>query len=149
MLLGSGFSLTPAAGLTWTKTDLDDVAIATGSGTPVTGRISSGSDDALVGRIGTQISYHYQINDVAYLTPFASYTYWRNFENDADLTLTFDDPAGGSATTIAGVTNGVEAFSQYSLGVAVGSTSGPVPMSRAAGAMARSSMAALSRPVAA
>lgn len=107
--LGGGVLLSPAASINWSKSDLDDFAVAGG-------RVATGSDDALIGRFGAQLSVEQRVSSTLRIKPFAGASYWRNFESTTDLTYLADDPTGG-VVPIGVATAGVDEFWQFSGGI--------------------------------
>jgi outer membrane autotransporter protein len=118
------FFVQPFGGLNWTVSDLDDFRFNAGTGGPVIGTISAGSDESLVGRMGVQLSYVQALTTTTFVVPFAAASAWRNFKNETDLKAIFD-PGFGNATVDAN-TVGARDYMQYDVGVSLSNPSAGV-----------------------
>ncbi len=116
--LGGGLAVSPLAGISYTRFDLDSFRILSGT---VPGSVSAGSDESLAGNIGVEVSFAQRLSPQSYVVPYVSVSAWKNFESSADLNLTFDD-AGSGATSITSKTTGPETFGQYTGGVSYANT---------------------------
>lgn len=120
--LGNNLYFTPLAGLTWSQSEISDFRVLfTGGGQAFGGNVSPGKDESLLGRISGRLSYVQALSSNLFLIPFADVSYWRNFENVSDVSMTFDALPN---TTLDAKTQGVRDFVQFGAGVAVSSTTG-------------------------
>ncbi len=83
--VGKDLLLTPYAGLSWTRSQLDDFEIYTNVGGVPTGRVAPNVNELSVGRLGLQLSYVQAITDAFYLRPFAGVSGWDAFQNATSL----------------------------------------------------------------
>jgi hypothetical protein len=114
MNIGGNFFLTPAAGITWTETKVDDFAFNNGI-------ISARDDSSLLGRIGLQLAYLQKVTDTFFVLPFVNVSRWRNFENATDLDIVTQF-ANNPALTFNTETRSVRDFTQLSVGLAANET---------------------------
>ena len=87
-------------------------------GLPGVGKISTGSDNALVGRVGGQLAYVVPVSNTFLLQPFVGVSVWRNYENKTDLTFT---QVSGQATV--STTSNPRDFTQFNVGIAFSESS--------------------------
>lgn len=77
--------LMPYAGLSWTRSELNDFEIYTNVGGIPTGLVAPNTSEDSMGRLGFQLSYVQQLTDTFYLRPFAGISGWHAFENGTSL----------------------------------------------------------------
>ena len=114
---GTGWFVTPAAGISYTRTHLDPFIAGNGLA-----QVVAGSDEALIGRLALQVSYAVPVTQSFVLQPFVSAAASRNFTNTTDATVLLTDPVGGGVRIFDTETVGVRDSMQYSAGIAAAET---------------------------
>ncbi len=80
-------TLTPYAGVTWSRTEMDSFNIYEGMGGALSGRVKPGSNDMSIGRLGVQVGYLHQLASTFYLQPFGGVSFWDAFQNEFEPEL--------------------------------------------------------------
>jgi outer membrane autotransporter protein len=94
--LGNGLFFEPSAAISWTRSNFSSIAI------PAGGSIDFDTVQSLLGRVGFRVGRSFSVGDIVNLTPFASFSAWREFENNATATTTLSTATFGLTTTRVG-----------------------------------------------